>query len=130
MTAVFFAVTFPFQARSFQSKGYYKYIHAVMLIVALIIPWIAVGVAFGTGGFQLTRFPTIFCYSANTDVTFYALILPICIILAIGISMIAGIFAVLIKLVQKQKLRSGRKVSCDISLEMHITINDLYADVK
>ena len=100
--AIFWTVKFPLNAKYFESKGYFLFVHIGMVVVALVIPVIPVAIIFGTGGFTLTRFPNIVCFARNVDVTFYALNLPLCILLATGITLIVLILYVLIGLVQQQ----------------------------
>ena len=69
-------------------------------MVAMVLPWTTVGIALGTDGYVISRFPTILCFARNVNVTFYAFVLPLNIILATGMSVIVIIFWVLIGLVQ------------------------------
>ncbi len=56
--SVSWAVLFPFHARSYKLKGYHKYVHLTMLLLALILPWSAIIVAFDRGVFLHARFET------------------------------------------------------------------------
>ena len=58
------------------------------------------GIVLGTEGYAILRFPTILCFVRNVNVTFYAYVLPLSIILATGVSLIVIIFWILIGLVQ------------------------------
>ena len=69
-------------------------------MVAMVLPWTTVGIALGTDGYVISRFPTILCFARNVNVTFYAFVLPLSIILATGMTLIVIIFWVLIGLVQ------------------------------
>ena len=100
--AIFWTVKFPLSAKNFESKGYFLFVHIGMVVVALVIPVIPVAIVFGTGGFTLTRFPPLICFARNVDVTFYALNLPLCILLATGITLIVLIFYALYALLQGQ----------------------------
>ena len=110
--SVFWAVMFPFHARSFERKGYLKYVHFTMLAIALILPCESVAAAFASGGYK--RFPPIMCYPNSTDVIQYGTIFPISIMVASSLSLVVVILWRIIKLVQKRKKKKchGAKVSC------------------
>ena len=93
--AVLWTIKFPFAAKAFEVKGYTKYVHVTMLALAISLPFICVIVVFGTGGCRLTRFPNIICLAKVPDVTFYAFVLPLSVLTAVGMSMIATIFWIL-----------------------------------
>ena len=94
-----------------ESKEYIKYIHIGLLVTVLLLPCITVGVLFGTGGLQLGRFPPVVCYAEDLDVTFYILILPISIIMAVGNTMLILIFHVLIQPVHTHVLEKPKDKS-------------------
>ena len=100
VVAVFWTIQFPITARRFENKGYFKFVHLGMVAAVLVLPWITLGIILGTQGYVISRFPTILCFPRNVNVTFYAFILPLSIILATGMSLIVIIFWVLIGLVQ------------------------------
>ncbi len=105
--SVFWAVMFPFHARSYKLKGYHKYVHLTMLLLALILPWIAIIVAFDQEKYQ--RFPPITCHPGSNVIT-YGIIWPACIMLAISLSLTAIIFWVIIRLYRKKRRKQGGKV--------------------
>ena len=111
--SVFWAVVFPFHASSFKTKGYLKYVHLTMLLLALILPWGAVTVVFAKGSYR--RFPPITCYPRPNSVNLYGLTWPICIMLAVDLSLIAIVFWILIRLLQKKRRQQGRKVNFNIN---------------
>ena len=97
VVSLFWGIQFPFHARSFKEADRVKYIHIVMVIMGLVLPTLPVIVAFTAGtpnsrGFGLTRFPPILCTSLEADATFYSLVLPINIALAIGVPLVIIIF--------------------------------------
>lgn len=95
IVAVYWTVKFPLHAKSFEAKGYTTYVHIAMLALIIILPFISIAVLFGTGGCRVSRFPNIICQARHPDVTFYALVLPVSILTAAGISMIILLFWVL-----------------------------------
>ena len=107
--SVFWAVMFPFHARSFKTKGHLKYLHLALLLLSLILPWGAVIVAFDKGVYG--RFPPITCYSGSNSVILYALTWPFCIFLAIDVSLIAIVLWIIIRLVQKKRTEQSGKVN-------------------
>ena len=97
VVSLFWGIQFPFHARSFKTTGRIKYIHITMVIVGLVLPTLPVVVAFtpgnpNTSGFGLTRFPPILCTSLQRDPSFYSLVLPINILLAIGVPLVIIVF--------------------------------------
>ena len=102
MVSLFWKIRFPFHARSFETAHRIKYIHITMVIVGLVLPTLPVIVAFTAGnpstrGFGLTRFPPILCTSLQSDPTFYSLVLPINIVLAIGVPLLIVLFWIIHK---------------------------------
>ena len=93
--AVYWKIRFPLHAKSFEVKGYATYVHVAMLALIILLPFISIAVVFGTGGCRLSRFPNIICQAKDPDATFYALVLPMSILTAAGISVIILIFWVL-----------------------------------
>lgn len=88
--SVFWKVWFPFHARQFDISGHTKYLHIATLIIAPIFSTIPVGVAFGTGGFVINSLIPGFrnCVNRSSESYFYLFILPICVIVAIGTTLI------------------------------------------
>ena len=98
--SIFWGLRFPFHARSFEKAHRTKYIHITMVIVGLVLPALPVIVTFTTGdpsGFGLTRFPPILCTGLQRNATFYSLVLPINILMAIGIPLLVIIFWIIHK---------------------------------
>ena len=109
ISSVFVGVKFPFYYHKIKQQGYFKYIHIGMVLIALLLPCISVGIAFGNGGFTVVDFsPTSTCLARDPDVTFYAILLPFSILMAVGFSMMAVIFQQLV-LVRRPYYR------CDVS---------------
>ena len=98
--SIFWGICFPFHSRSFEKAHRTKYIHITMVTVGLVLPALPVIVTFTTGdpsGFGLTRFPPIVCTGLQRNATFYSLVLPINILMAIGIPLLVIIFWIIQK---------------------------------
>ena len=93
--AVFWTIKFPFHAKSFETKGYTRYVHYGMLALTFILPFITIIVIAGTGGCRASRIPAIICLARKPDVTFYAFVLPLSILTAAGMSLIVVMFWIL-----------------------------------
>ena len=100
VVAVFLTIKYPLTAQQFQNKGFFKYVHLGIVVFVLLLPWTTVGIVLGTEGYAISRFPTILCFARNVNVSFYAYVLPLSIIVATGMSLIVIIFWILIGLVQ------------------------------
>ncbi len=97
VSVLFWKIKFPFQARSFDMSKRVNYIHVACIFVSLLVPLIPILVTIGnnldedlvgTVGFTLTRFPPLLCTSVDSNATFYALVLPIILIMDIGLTLL------------------------------------------
>ncbi len=77
---------FPFHAKRYEDKG--KYIHIIAIIIGIIIPVIPPSVAFFYEGYTVVRFPVLLCYSVDSNITYYGVLLPLSLFITIGISML------------------------------------------
>ena len=93
---VLWGMMFPFHARTFQQKGHFKYLHVGMVVVAIVLPFVAVAVLIGTGGSTIPFFPPFLCVAKKIDVLFYTFVPPGCLLLGIGVALIVTIFWILI----------------------------------
>ena len=113
-TAILWKIHFPLHARSFETAHKVKYIHIGCVVAGLILPLIPVitsmvtfavklqsdeirksrGITFASGGmgYGLLQFPPILCGGTNSEVMFYALSLPINLIMIYGITVLIYIF--------------------------------------
>jgi len=95
-------VKIPFHARSFEATHRLKYIHIATVIVGLVLPTLPVIVTFTAGNpsiqgdLDMTSFPPVLCTSLK-DPTFYSLVLPINILLAIGVPLLIIVFWIIHK---------------------------------
>lgn len=83
----------PFKARELEDK--YIYIHITLLVIGLILPLGSPLAAYFIDGFSYSRFPPLLCVAQNQDVTYYAIILPVCIAVAVGMTQLILILHVL-----------------------------------
>ena len=113
-TALLWNIQFPFHARSFKTAHRVKYIHIGCVVAGLIIPLVPIitsmvtfavelesdeirksrNITFASGGmgYGLIRFPPILCTGRNKNAVFYALVLPINLILMYGITVLIFLF--------------------------------------
>ena len=94
--AVFWFVRFPVHAKIFKNKRHFRYVHLIMLGVAIILPCIPLVAVLTTGGCRLASFPPFQCFARNNNVIYYTFILPASIMMATGITLIILILRVLI----------------------------------
>ncbi len=93
---MFWIITFPFHYRSYQDSRIIKYIHVFVFIGGLILPVVPASITFATGKYVQTWFPPILCFSDHVDTSFYAMIVPISIFMAVGVSLLAVVFYTII----------------------------------
>lgn len=89
VVVIFWGIAFPFSSRRLKKKGYQKVLHLSIVLISFVFPVIPLAVGFATGGYTIPRFPPTTCLAANLDATFYSFILPITVIMAAGISLVA-----------------------------------------
>ena len=109
---LFWRIVFPFHARTYETRGYFRYVHIVMVIAAIVLPLESVGVLLGTGGLTIPRFPPVACFARETDASYFAFVLPISIFSAIGVPLIIIILWTLITKVGNFKAQSEVSESC------------------
>ena len=89
----FYKVMFPFRARSYEK--YDNYVQVVLILVGVVLPIIPGVLPLAFDGYILTRFPPLLCSPRKGALSYYALLLPISIIMAIGITFLIIILYVL-----------------------------------
>ena len=91
VSVLFYGIQFPFHSRSFKVRT--KYIHVIMVVVALLLPLGACNNLWSyIGGYTMTVFPPILCTGSDADATFYSLLLSIIIILGTGTRLLVIMF--------------------------------------
>lgn len=97
-TAIFQSTLFPFYNKRLRASKKLKYIHAVMVVLALVLPGVSVAIIATAGsGFTLTRQPTILCSGYNKHYNFALTVLPISLGIAVGTTMLVFILCTVIK---------------------------------
>ena len=113
----FWNIKFPFHASTHKHTNTIKYIHATVLVMGLVIPGVPVAAAFATGGFVLTSFPPITCTVRDRDALFYSIILPVCIVVASGVSLLVLVLDEIFKVsVEVALIRLSRFLNLDVQL--------------
>ena len=105
VAALFWGIAFPFHYRQFKDNGYLKYIHVATVAVAILLPLVS-ALAPLKDGYVPARFPPIVCTAANTDYTFYTLVFPISILLAISTCLLIITFWIILKVSNAIKILS------------------------
>ena len=77
---LFWGIVFPFHARNYENRGYFRYVHIAMVIAAIVLPLESVGVILGTGGLTIPRFPPLLCFAREVDADYYTFVIPVSII--------------------------------------------------
>ena len=102
---IFWGTVFPFHAKNFEMKGYFRYIHIIMAVTGISLPWASVGAIIGTGKLTVPQVPPFVCLSMNSDANIYLFLLPLSIMTATGISLITIILSVIIIKVRNSRLQ-------------------------
>ena len=89
---LFWKIKFPLHAKAVESAHQMRYVHLTMVILGLTLPLVPVIASLATTGFGLNRFPAILCGGTNANITFYALLLPVILLLQVGITLLVVLF--------------------------------------
>ena len=103
--AVFWAVTWPFHARKFNTSRNTKYLHIAFALASLVLPvgpvlvilFVSSTPGRERGGFTITRSPPFFCTGFDVHINFWAYIFPVTLILATGVAFLILILRIIIK---------------------------------
>ena len=87
----FLGVAFPFWTRLFNESKWKTRLHIMELFGSVILCSLGPTIFVTTSQYTLSRFPPLFALPSK-EVTFYTLILPLTIVLAIGINLTAYSF--------------------------------------
>ena len=107
--AIFCGVKFPVRTKIFERKGYFRYVHFIMLGIAIVVPCVPIAVVQATGGCTLATFPPFQCYARNSDAIYYTLILPGCIMLGTGITLVILILHIIIDVTELRRRSPQQK---------------------
>ena len=77
---LFWAVVFPFSFRQLKLSGRMRYAHIISVILGILVP-LPAGLTQLKDGYAASFTPTILCVGRNRDYTYYAFVLPSCIIM-------------------------------------------------
>ena len=99
VAVLFWRVYFPFHAQTYAHR--LVHIHVITVTIAIVGPLVPVIAALAGEGFALPRFPPILCVAKEADPTFYALVLPIIVLLQIGVTLLILVFRVIHKVLPK-----------------------------
>ena len=89
-------IAFPFHYRRFQAEEKLKYIHITTVLIALLLPSVP-ALLHLKEGYSVSNTPTTVCFGRSMAVTFFSLILPLSIILAITTSIFVIMFWIILK---------------------------------
>ena len=90
-------ILFPFHFRQMKLTKKLKYVHISTVLVALLLPIIPALLLLFKDGYVIIDTPTTFCAGRSLEYTFYALILPLSILLAITTSVFIIILWIIMK---------------------------------
>ena len=86
---LFWKLLFPFHARMWERSGRFKYIHVAMVMSGVLLSFLPVliSLVFGKGYKGVDYLPQI-CGPKNTNISYYTLMLPGSLILAVGVTLL------------------------------------------
>ena len=94
--AIFFGIKFSVRAKVFEKNGYFRYVHFIMLGIAIVLPCISIAVVQATGGSTVATFPPFQCYARTTDAIYFTYLLPGSIMLGTGTTLLILILQVIV----------------------------------
>ena len=96
MVILFWGIFFPFHAKRFKTAHHFRYIHIASIVAALLLPATPIVAAFANSGtkgaYRQTRYPPILCAALDRKASFYGVVMPGCIMIQIGITLLIFIF--------------------------------------
>ena len=96
-------VVFPFHFRKFKAEEKLKYIHVTTVLIALFLPTVP-ALLHLEKGYGIASSPTTICFGRSVAVTFFSLILPLSVVLAITTSVFVIIFWIIFKVQNNNKV--------------------------
>lgn len=85
---LFWSLRYPFKYRELKISERIRYAHIISVIVAIVVPLFPALINL-KGGYVLTSIPSLACVGRSTEYIYYTIILPVSVILAILISLLA-----------------------------------------
>ena len=86
----------PFGYRRSVKNGRMRYAHIISVVLAVVIPLFGPCILL-RDGYVVTSFPSLVCVGRNLDVTYYTIILPVCLIAATMSSLLLVFFWTMFK---------------------------------
>ncbi len=90
------ALSCPYTFRKLKVLGKIHYLHVASVVLAVLIP-LPFGLAFLKDGFMALEYPTFFCFGRNPDHVYFALMLPMSVLLGIATILLFILFWILFK---------------------------------
>lgn len=100
---LFWGVAFPAQYERVKASKWLTFAHIISIMLALLMPLPAALVPL-RDGFIATIHPTLFCLGRNFDVTYYSLVLPLSILLALTSILLVLVFWTVLKVCYNNKV--------------------------
>ena len=96
MAFLMLAVAHPIVFRKLKVSGRIHYLHATSFASAVLLP-LPSGLVFFKDGFKAFEYPVFFCFGRNTDHVYFAVVLPMSILLGTATNILAILFWILAK---------------------------------
>ena len=102
---IFWGVKYPFSYRRIQKTKYTKLIHIAVLVISLTLPWIPGVIVISNNGYVIPTFPPYHsCFPYNRDHVLFTFIMPVCVVLCVGDTLVI--------LIMWNLCKNKRQVSC------------------
>ena len=82
------AIRWPLHFQSYKATNKMKYVHITVAAITLTVPAIVALISYFAGGYGISNLSIYTCSARDVETTFYAVIVPIDIIIILGISQI------------------------------------------
>ena len=97
---LFLGVEFPFWSRFLNEKKWKIRLHVVEVLGSVVLCSLAPTIFVSVSEYTLSRFPPLFALPSR-EVAFYTIVLPLCIILAVGVNITFYTFLSIHKVIKK-----------------------------
>ena len=82
------AILWPLHFQSYKATNKMKYIHIAVVAISLTVPAIVALISYFAGGYGISSLSNYRCFALDTETLFYAILVPVDIIMILGISQI------------------------------------------
>ena len=96
VSVIFLKMQFPLNFRNLEKR---RLIHLIVILLAVVLPWIPVSIGFATGGYLVPIYPVIVCFIKNQVAAYYSFAFVMTVIIAIGAPMLIIAFSTAIKVI-------------------------------